>query len=99
MFIEKEIRKLAEERYGHDIHLWAKQRDGFVVGFKQAVELINLSKSGIDGSNAAIEFKEQLKFSYTEDFHHENGNYQNKCSVCGKMFFGHKRRTRCKLCV
>ncbi len=99
MFTDQEINKLSKDRYGDDIHMYAKQRDGFVVGFKQAIELINLSKSGINGSNAAIKFKEQLKYSYIEDFDHENENYQNKCSVCGKMFFGHKRRTRCKLCI
>lgn len=33
-----------------------------------------------------------------EDFSHENGNYLNVCTVCGKEFFGHKRRMICKSC-
>jgi len=37
----EEIRKLAEERYGDDMHMWAKQRDGFCEGFKQCIEYAN----------------------------------------------------------
>ena len=36
---------------------------------------------------------------WTEDFAHENGNYMNKCSDCGEMFIGHKRRVWCKVCA
>lgn len=36
--------------------------------------------------------------NWTEDFPHENGNYQNKCRECGNEFLGHKRRVVCKLC-
>lgn len=36
---------------------------------------------------------------WPEDFPGENGNYQNKCRVCGRLFTGHKRRVVCKLCV
>jgi len=35
---------------------------------------------------------------WTEDFVHENGNYLCKCYKCGQHFYGHKRRTRCKIC-
>ena len=35
----EKIRELSIERYGNDPHLWGKQRDGFVVGFKKALEL------------------------------------------------------------
>lgn len=38
------------------------------------------------------------KRSFEEDKTHENGNYQNKCSLCGEVFFGHKRRVICKVC-
>lgn len=40
-----------------------------------------------------------LNRNWTEDFSHENGNYQNKCSRCELYFIGHKRRTVCKLCA
>ncbi len=33
-----------------------------------------------------------------EDFGHENGNYRNKCVVCGVDFLGYKRRCVCKVC-
>ncbi len=33
-----------------------------------------------------------------EDFEHENGNYRNKCVVCGVDFIGHKRRVVCRVC-
>ena len=33
-----------------------------------------------------------------EDFEHENGNYHNKCVVCGVDFLGYKRRVVCKAC-
>ena len=35
---------------------------------------------------------------WSEDFKHENGNYQNKCVNCEKWFIGHKRRIVCKVC-
>jgi len=41
---DKQIRKLAENRYGNDINSYGKQRDGFVEGFKQAQQsLTNIS--------------------------------------------------------
>jgi hypothetical protein len=36
---------------------------------------------------------------WTEDFQHENGNYQSVCSTCRNTFFGHKRRVTCKVCA
>ncbi len=36
---------------------------------------------------------------WSEDFAHENGNYENRCSDCGIGFMGHKRRTICKVCA
>ena len=36
--------------------------------------------------------------NWTEDFTHENGNYNNTCMYCDKNFIGHKRRIVCKLC-
>jgi hypothetical protein len=35
---------------------------------------------------------------WSEDFPHENGNYENRCSECGIGFMGHKRRVVCKIC-
>ncbi len=37
--------------------------------------------------------------SWIEDQQHENGNYECWCSSCNRVFFGHKRRVTCKLCV
>ncbi len=34
---------------------------------------------------------------WPEDFSHENGRYSCRCTLCGKMFEGHKRRVICKL--
>lgn len=36
--------------------------------------------------------------SFPEDYTLENGNYENKCTVCGSHFIGYKRRTVCKIC-
>jgi hypothetical protein len=36
--------------------------------------------------------------NWTEDFEHENGNYQCRCIECKNMFIGHKRRVVCKVC-
>lgn len=36
--------------------------------------------------------------NWTEDFSLENGNYQNRCSICGYLFMGYKRRVVCKEC-
>lgn len=36
---------------------------------------------------------------WTEDFSHENGNYENNCIKCDQLFMGHKRRVVCKICA
>lgn len=36
---------------------------------------------------------------WPEDFVHENGKYQNRCSTCLESFMGYKRRITCKLCA
>jgi hypothetical protein len=36
---------------------------------------------------------------WCEDFTHENGNYNCKCSCCGLIFVGHKRRVVCRKCA
>jgi len=36
---------------------------------------------------------------WTEDATHENGQYQCRCTSCGQMFIGHKRRVTCKVCA
>lgn len=36
---------------------------------------------------------------WTEDFSHENGQYQRTCKSCGELFIGHKRRLVCRKCV
>ena len=35
---------------------------------------------------------------WTDDFSHENGNYENRCVRCDSTFYGHKRRLVCKKC-
>lgn len=37
--------------------------------------------------------------NWKEDYPHENGCYKNNCGGCGKDFFGHKNRIRCKPCM
>lgn len=37
--------------------------------------------------------------SWPEDLGHENGNYLNRCIMCGCTFQGHKRRVVCKVCA
>jgi hypothetical protein len=69
----------------------------------------------ISPDNAVIEFARALNQRQTvkpfqptndhyagnweEDFSHENGEYQCRCTGCGLMFIGHKRRVTCKLCA
>ena len=36
---------------------------------------------------------------WPEDAAHENGNYQNECVTCGRLFTGHKRRVLCRACA
>lgn len=36
---------------------------------------------------------------WTEDFGHENGNYENICLKCDIVFRGHKRRSFCRVCA
>ena len=50
---------------------------------------------------AALEPRQQSQDerNWTEDFSHENGNYQCKCFKCEQFFIGHKRRVVCKLCA
>ncbi len=37
--------------------------------------------------------------NWEEDYPDENGCYQNRCMVCGELFFGHKYRRICKICL
>jgi hypothetical protein len=37
--------------------------------------------------------------NWTEDYPHENGNYQNLCYTCNRFFYGHKRRVICRDCT
>lgn len=37
--------------------------------------------------------------NWTEDFSHENGNYECICCECGHRFMGHKRRVICRECT
>ena len=36
---------------------------------------------------------------WPDDFPHENGNYNCKCSTCQRWFIGHKRRVTCRECA
>lgn len=51
-----------------------------------------------DGALNYIELHESER-SWKEDYDHENGQYVNRCHVCGLYFFGHKRRVTCKSCA
>jgi len=35
---------------------------------------------------------------FPEDFHQENGNYENHCCHCHSIFYGNKHRIVCKTC-
>jgi hypothetical protein len=35
---------------------------------------------------------------WIEDRQDENGNYENECIICKKLFIGHKRRVVCFKC-
>jgi hypothetical protein len=37
--------------------------------------------------------------NWFEDASHENGNYQCRCTDCGEIFIGHKRRVVCRTCA
>lgn len=47
----------------------------------------------------ALEHKPEVSRDWTEDFSYENGQYENKCSVCSSSFIGHKRRVICQTCL
>jgi len=40
-YTDEEITQLSIDKYGDDIHMWAKQRDGFIEGFKTAMRRAN----------------------------------------------------------
>lgn len=48
---------------------------------------------------AARQGEAKVGGDWPEDFEHENGRYQCKCSACGETFIGHKRRVVCKACA
>ncbi len=48
--------------------------------------------------SVALPTEEQPR-NWPEDFSHENGKYQCRCSTCGSTFLGHKRRVTCKVCA
>jgi hypothetical protein len=45
-----------------------------------------------------INVENNFAHDFPEDFHHENGMYQNRCKSCNVLFLGYKRRIICKLC-
>jgi len=54
-------------------------------------------KMGSDSAFGEPFYKENER-DFPEDFKHENGNYECKCSYCGLTFIGHKRRVICRVC-
>ena len=69
-------------------------------------DIMNLSKAYFVKAIAKIDMFPDMKDivldmgrDWLEDTEHENGNYQNICGECQKLFMGHKRRVVCKLCV
>lgn len=44
-------------------------------------------------------FYKPNEHDWVDDFKHENGNYQNKCLKCNRLFIGHKRRFCCMVCA
>jgi len=56
-----------------------------------------LKKEGMIVSK--IQKLENYQGNWTEDFPHENGNYENVCIRCESHFLGHKRRVVCKKCM
>lgn len=51
-----------------------------------------------DCVNFPNEAKENNARNWIEDFSLENGNYNNRCIICEKIFIGHKYRRTCKKC-
>lgn len=49
-------------------------------------------------NSRASESAAGTEWDWTEDFSHENGNYENVCAHCTVHFRGHKRRVVCKKC-
>lgn len=59
-----------------------------------------MSEDQIKSHEAAVKRMEELTSrSWLEDQGHENGDYFNKCIVCGEQFIGHKRRLVCRSCA
>ena len=48
------------------------------------------------GSTLGLGARHDDPGDWLEDSTHENGDYENECAICGKRFFGHKRRVVCK---
>lgn len=45
---EEQIKELAVEKYGNDLHSFGQQRDGYVEGFKIAMELFKVKADNWD---------------------------------------------------
>lgn len=67
---DKELRDMAEAHYGNDIHIYAKQRDGFVTGAKailaSSIPIIDKGEEGIKDFiiDGIIEGSEQWRAEY-----------------------------------
>jgi len=70
-----------------------KRDDGMEISpqHQYALDLAELTEDG--------EYEASHRGHWPEDFAHENGNYDNKCCHCGRIFRGHKRRVTCKVCA
>ena len=51
------------------------------------------------GSNDLLAVDYDRAHNWLEDFHHENGKYEDQCSQCNVLFIGHERRSHCKICA
>jgi len=70
------IKKFSKEVYGSDLHLFAKQRDGFIVGYKKALEH---QQEKIENQDAEIEALEDVIIELEEKNKDLNEQIDDSC--------------------
>jgi len=84
-YADEQIRKIAEKEYGIDLFKFAAQREGFINGFKQALNIACVNGSACDTHK--IKQLPYLQWHEWAESLHKKGIKQVQCNKCKRWLF------------
>lgn len=75
--------------------------DWLVVSERQGSSFYNPEsfESYFERADSPLVEEKPRAHDWVEDWHDENGQYENQCLECNAIFIGHKHRHTCKVCT